>query len=104
MNRPKKSVTVFQAAQDSPTLLHLSNLALDSSARLRALSPLIPAGIRTAIKPGPIEGAVWCLILENSAVAAKVRQLVPILLLHLNTKGWEVSSIRLKIHTQRETD
>jgi len=104
MNRPKKSVTLFQATQDSPTLLHLSKLALDSTARLKSLAPLLPIALRTGIKPGPIDGLTWCLILENSAVAAKVKQLVPLLIQHLNTKGWEVTSIRLKIQTQRQAE
>jgi hypothetical protein len=79
----------------------LSDLALDSSARLKAIELLLPATIRSSIKAGPIEGTEWCLILSNSAVAAKVRQLLPALQAHLNTRGWEINSIRLKVQTSK---
>ena len=98
----KKSVSLYQATQNSPTLARLSDLALDSSARLKAVELLLPVAIRPSIKPGPIDGAEWCLILNNSAVAAKVRQLLPALQAHLNSKGWEVNSIRLKVQTSRD--
>ena len=99
----KKSVSLYQATQNSPTLARLSDLALDSSARLRAIELLLPMSIRRSIKPGPIDGTEWCLILSNSAVAAKVRQLLPALQAHLNSKGWEVTSIRLKVQTLKDT-
>jgi hypothetical protein len=97
----KKTVSLYQATQESPTLARLSDLALDSSARLKAIELLLPATIRSSIKAGPIEGTEWCLILSNSAVAAKVRQLLPALQAHLNTRGWEINSIRLKVQTSK---
>jgi hypothetical protein len=45
---------------------------------------------------------VWCLILDNNAAAAKIRQLLPALQSHLRVKGWEVNSIRLKVQITRE--
>ncbi|MBK6594748.1 MAG: hypothetical protein IPG23_19730 [Burkholderiales bacterium] len=97
MNRRNHSFTLLQATQDSPTLANLTALATESSARLKSIEVLIPAAIRPSIKPGPIEGQVWCLILENTAIAAKIRQLLPALEAHLRSKGWDVMSIRLKV-------
>jgi hypothetical protein len=97
MNRRNQSISVQQAAQDSPTFARLSSLAAESTARLRSVQPLIPSALRTAIKAGPIEGAVWCIILESNAAASKLRQLLPALESHLRTKGWDVQSIRLKV-------
>ena len=94
------AVSLLQASQDSPVLASLIDLTRESSARLQAVQSLIPAGLRTAVKAGPIDGPVWCLILDNTAVAAKVRQLLPTLTAHLRTKGWEVTSIRLKVQIQ----
>ena len=101
MNRRQHSVTLLQASQDSPSLAKLIELAYDSAARLKAIESLIPATLRTAVKAGPIEGSVWCLILDNNAAAAKIRQLLPALEAHLRVKGWEVNTIRLKVQIAR---
>lgn len=103
MNRRTHSITLQQAAQESPTFAHLANLAAESTARLQSVQALIPAGLRSAVKAGPIDGEVWCLILDNNAAAAKIRQLLPSMESHLRTKGWNVNSIRLKIQTQKPT-
>jgi hypothetical protein len=97
MNRRAHPVTLFQATQDSPTLARLTELTRDSVARLKAIEPIIPAQLRSAITAGPIEGSIWCLIVNSNAAAAKIRQLVPALEAHLRTKGWENTSIRLKV-------
>jgi ethanolamine ammonia-lyase small subunit len=103
MTRKTRSVTVLQATQFSPTLARLADLAADSAARLKAIQSLIPASLRPAIQAGPIDGLSWCLILDNAAVAAKLRQLLPALQSHLRAKGWEVNSIRLKVQMTRDT-
>jgi hypothetical protein len=101
MNRRQHSVTLFQATQDSPTLAKLTELSRDSVARLKAIESLIPGPLRSCIKAGPIEGPVWCVILENNSAAAKVRQLLPAMAAHLRVKGWDVDSIRLKVQMTR---
>jgi hypothetical protein len=100
MNRHHQSFTLLQATQDSPTLAHLSALATESSARLKLIEKLIPATLRSAVRPGPIDGPVWCLILDNNSIAAKIRQLLPSFESHLRSKGYEVSAIRLKVLAQ----
>jgi hypothetical protein len=102
MNRRKNIVTLLQASQDSPTLAKLIDLSRDSVARLKAIESLIPGSLRAAVKAGPIEGPVWCLILANNAAAAKIRQILPALAAHLRVKGWEVNSIRLKVQITRD--
>ena len=97
MNRRPHCVTLLQASQDSPTLARLMELNRDSVERLKAIEALIPAALRAAVKAGPIEGPVWCLILDNNAAAAKMRQILPALTSHLRVKGWDVNSIRLKV-------
>jgi hypothetical protein len=101
MNRRQHTVTLLQASQDSPILGNLLELSRDSVARLKAVESLIPKSLRDCIKAGPIEGAVWCLILENNSAAAKIRQLLPALQAHLRVKGWEINSIRLKVLVTR---
>ena len=97
MNRRHQPFTLQQACQDAPSLARLTELSADSVARLKSIEPLIPAALRPALKAGPIDGPVWCLILTNNAAAAKVRQLLPALQAHLRSRGWEVDNIRLKI-------
>ncbi len=97
MNRRQHSVTLMQATQESPTLARLTQLSTDSLARLKAIQPLIPTALQASVKAGPIDGPVWCLILDNTATAAKIRQLLPSIQSLLRVEGWEVNSIRLKV-------
>lgn len=99
MNRRHYAITLQQASEDSPTLARLSALTRESSERLKAIEPLIPAMLRPAIQAGPIEGDTWCVLVGSNAAAAKMRQLLPALLAHLRSRGWEVNAIRLKIQT-----
>lgn len=99
MHRRNHPITLEQASQEAPTLAKLVELVRDSSARLRAVQELIPAPLLPAIKAGPIDGATWCLLADNAAAAAKLKQLAPALLAHLRSRGWQVTSIRLKVQT-----
>ncbi|MES1980596.1 hypothetical protein [Polaromonas sp.] len=92
-----RSVTAHQAVENSPTLGRLAELVKESSDRLKAIQPLIPEGLRSAVKAGPIEGETWCLLVSGNAAAAKLRQLTPLIQSRLLGKGWKVTSIRLKI-------
>ena len=67
----------------------------------KTIEPLIPSSLSAAVKAGPIEGSMWCLIIDNNAAAAKIRQLSPSLEAHLRSKGWDVKSIKIKIQTSR---
>ena len=96
-NRRLHPVTLQQAAEDSPTLARLAQLARDSGERLEAVELLIPAPLRSAVKPGPVEGASWCLLVNSNAAAAKLRQVVPALLIRLRDRGWQITSIRVKV-------
>ena len=100
MQRPSQAVTVEQAAQDSPTLARLAQLARESGERLKAIEPLIPAPLRRWVRPGPSEGTSWCLLVEGSAAAAKLRQLLPALQARLCDRGWQVTAIRLKVQAR----
>jgi len=95
-------VTVQQAAEDSPTLARLAQLARESGERLEAVELLIPLSLRGAVRPGPIEGPAWCLLVDSSAAAAKLRQVIPALLDRLRDRGWQVTSIRLKVQVTQQ--
>lgn len=91
------SITLEQAAQASPALSQLVAQARDANARMKAIEPLLPPGLRHSIQAGPMEASTWCLIIKSNAAASKLRQLLPSLEAHLRTKGWDVQRIQLKV-------
>ena len=95
--RVREAVSVAQAVQSAPGLAGLARLADESAKCLKTITPLIPAGMRSGVQAGPIQDGQWCLLAANSAVAAKLRQLVPALAAHLRTHGQNVQEIRIKI-------
>ena len=102
MHQRQRSITLLQATQEVPMLARLAELTRDSVARLEAIQTLIPRPLRPSVRAGPIDGTAWCLLLDNNATAAKVRQLLPAIEAHLRSKGWEVNSIRLKVQISRD--
>ncbi len=97
MARINQALTLMEAAQESPSLARLTELTRESSLRLHALQNLIPSPLRNAIQAGPIDGTEWCLLVNSNAAAAKLRQMLPALQAHLNSQGYSVEKIRLKI-------
>jgi hypothetical protein len=96
-NRRLHPVSLQQAAEDSPTLARLAQLARESGERLKAVELLIPVPLRSSVRAGPIDGPSWCLLVDSNAAAAKLRQVIPALLNRLCDRGWQVTSIRLKV-------
>lgn len=94
---PRRFIPLSQACEEAPTLARLAQLARESRERLEAVSFLIPGPLRSAVKPGPIEGTQWCLLVEGNAAAAKLRQVLPALTAELCSRGTQVTSIRLKV-------
>jgi hypothetical protein len=83
--------------QSSSALVRLQQLMRDSTARFDAIRPHLPVLLAAQTKPGPIDDLGWSLIAANPSVAAKLRQLQPLLERILQEKGWQVSAIRIKV-------
>ena len=96
-----RSQTVEQVVDSAPTLAQFSAVARDTQNRLKAIAPLLPASLRSLVQSGGVEDDAWCLLVPNSAVAAKLRQTLPALCAHLRTKGWNVNTIRVKVSAPR---
>jgi hypothetical protein len=103
LHRRHHAITLMQAAEDSPTLARLAELARQSSTWLRTIQPLLPVALRGAVKAGPIDGDSWCLLVSGNAAAAKLRQVTPALLTSLRSQGFKVNSIRLKVQMSQPT-
>ena len=101
MTRRFNAVSLQQATDDSPMLASLAARVRDTSERLRVVLELVPPEMRGAIQAGPVEEDVWCLLVQGSAAAAKLRQLLPALQARLRSKGWENASIRIKVQQAR---
>ena len=91
------AIPLHQAAEESPALARLVNRVQASSQRMAAIRALLPAPLRSSVQAGPIEDGQWCLLVSSNAVAAKLRQFVPTLQLHLATKNLAVTGIRIKV-------
>lgn len=99
--------TLAQVMEQSPALLQLSERLNASKQCLEAAQPLIPAGMLKAIQSGPLEclphessdntAYFWVLLTENPAVAAKLRQLSPLILQKLQKTNLPIQEIRVQI-------
>jgi hypothetical protein len=98
----RRFVPILEAAEDAPTLARLAQLARESRERLLAVEFLIPRPLRSAVQAGPIDGDGWCLLVDNNAAAAKLRQVLPALTAELQRRGAQVNSIRLKVQIGRK--
>jgi hypothetical protein len=98
MNRRFNAVTLQQATDGSPTLASLAARVHDTNMRLHAVLALIPPEMHAAIQAGPVdETGVWCLLVQGSAAAAKLRQMQPALQARLRNNGWDGATIRIKV-------
>jgi hypothetical protein len=92
-----KTQSVKQILDGATSLSQLQALARDGQNRLQAILPLLPVSMRSLVQSGGIDGEAWCILVPNSAMAAKLRQFLPSLCAHLRTKGWNVQTITVKV-------
>jgi hypothetical protein len=98
----RRFVSVLEAVDGAPTLARLAQLARQSSELLEAVEFLVPAALRSAVRAGPLDGTTWCLLVDNNAAAAKLRQVLPALTAELHSRGAQVTAIRLKVQLARQ--
>jgi len=94
---PSGTQGIADALAHSEPLVQLTRRIQESQARLAAIAPLLPPGMRPQVKAGPIDELGWTLLVGNSAVSAKLRQLVPALEAHLRARGWDGPPVRVKL-------
>jgi len=94
-------IPLNQALRASPVLASITDRIQQSQQMLATILPLVPQGLRAHLLAGPLDHAVWCLLVSNPSVASKLRQLSPALLAALRSAGFEVAQLRFKVHQQR---
>lgn len=93
------TLPIRQALDASEPLARLAQRLRESQQRFDAVCPALPPLLQAHVRPGPIDEAGWSLLAANGAVAAKLRQLVPVLQQRLATQGWAETPIRVKVLT-----
>lgn len=89
------ALPIAQAIEGAPALAQLAGQVERSRAMLRDLAELLPSGLQ--VHGGPCQDGQWSLLVRSSAMAAKLRQLTPLLLERLRERGWPVERIRVKV-------
>jgi hypothetical protein len=70
-----------------------------SQSRLDALADVLPGLLRQHLRAGPLDDDGWTILAANSAVASKLRHLLPTLGETLVAKGWQATPIRVKVQS-----
>lgn len=96
MTKPTASHALEWAEQGQ----HASGVMLTAQ-RLIALQEIIgkqlPAAMRGGFAVAQVKGAELTLIVDHAALAAKLRQLTPSLLKHIQDGGWHAESLKIKV-------
>lgn len=93
------SLTLSEALRRSAPLAQLRARLQDSADRFEAVRGLLPGALARHVQPGPVDEEGWTLLAANAAVAAKLRQIKPRLEDLLRQRGWQVSSIRVRVQS-----
>jgi hypothetical protein len=91
------SKTLRQAADESPLLAQLSQLMARSRQHLASIQHLIPNGLRAEVTAGPVDDETWCVLVTNTTVASKMRQLVPDIERYLLQHQQTPLKVRIKV-------
>lgn len=99
--RLNASKSLLQAAQTAPVLAQFDHLMSQSKQRLGLVLHLIPHSIRAHVQAGPADETTWCLLVPNTAIATKLRHLLPDMERHLLMASEQRLKIRVKVLEQR---
>jgi hypothetical protein len=70
----------------------------------RDLAQLLPDYLVASVEPGFIKDGVLALFAAHNALAARLRNIEPRLLLDLQQRGWPVDSLRIRVRPQSMRD
>ena len=81
---------------ETPTLAGLLASHAQAHRCFEVVLPLLPSGLASQLRAGPVEGGVWTLFAAGPASAAKARQLLPALRERLQA-GHGVREVKVKV-------
>jgi len=94
---PPGTRSIADALDHNEVLLSLGQRLRASNGRLAAVLPLLPPALRSHVRAGPLDEAGWTLLVDNQAVSAKLRQMLPALEAQLRQTGWPALALRVKV-------
>ena len=95
------ALPLADALQASEPLARLAERMRESKRRFDCIKPVLPNDLATQAQPGPVDGHGWTVLAANPAVAAKLRQLVPLFAARLGEQGFGELPLRVKVHNPR---
>ncbi len=91
------AASLQQWMQRSPQLLGLRQQVRDSLRMAEELRQALPAELASAVLAGRCADGGWTLHASSPAVAAKLKLFVPLLLRRLQTAGWPLQRIQVRV-------
>ncbi len=85
---------------NQPELIALNEHTLESQAAQKIWLDIAPEGLANLSYASSIKNKQFTLFANNNAVAAKIKIFTPSLLIKLEKKGYEVTSIRVKVQVK----
>jgi hypothetical protein len=86
-----------QALDHSVPLALLLQRVQAARERFQSIRTLLPAELQNAVRAGPLDDTNWSLLADSSAVAAKLRQLLPRLEEQLLAAGHAERVLKVKV-------
>jgi hypothetical protein len=95
------ALPLSDALQASEPLARLAERLRESKRRFECIAPVLPGALAAQAQPGPVDMHGWTVLAANAAVAAKLRQLVPLFVARLAEHGFSDLPLRVKVQNHR---
>jgi hypothetical protein len=95
------ALPLADALRSSKPLALLAERLRESKRRFDCIAPVLPDALAAHAQPGPVDEHGWTVLAANAAVAAKLRQLVPLFVARLAERGFTDLALRVKVQHPR---
>lgn len=90
--------------KNNSALAELADKAKELTAVQKLWNSIIPSQLRGHAQAGSIQHKRLTVYVENGAIAAKIKMLLPSLLTQLKKQGLEITSIRVQVQVQSASE